>query len=284
MTRNHKFSRLAVVLLPAFSFLTVIGLLAATAGSASAAACGTDNLLAGKKPHLASDMKGDVALITDGNVGPEGAQWDAPVTVTFDQPTGAVTYDLGEARSVSAVVVQADANDVYKISGSLDGAPSSYKPLSEVTNVVSRGHGLRTRAVEFPAATIRYLRVGEASGDNYFSFAEIAAYCKKPSPFPPTFKVVDAPAAQVGQAPPPTTVTSKDGGRSFLLLAVAALGLAWLAYRTIKRGTPAKPPEGGAAEPPTATSDAADTSDKPPGEGGGSSGGGGSGGPTGGAA
>jgi hypothetical protein len=261
MTRN----------LLAYSFFSAFALLAAPAGSASAAPCGTENLLAGKKPHLASDMKGDVALITDGNVGPEGAQWDAPVTVTFDQPTGAVTYDLGEARSVSAVVVQADANDVYKVSGSVDGAPSSYKPLSDVSNVVSRGHGLRTRALEFPATTIRYLRVGEASGDGYFSYAEIAAYCKKPSPFPPTFKIVDAPVAQVGQAPPPTTATSKDGGRSFLLLAVAALGLAWLAYRTIKRGTAAKPPEGGPSEPPTAASDTADTSDKPPGEGGGSS-------------
>jgi hypothetical protein len=168
-------------------------------------------------------------------------------------------------------VVQADANDVYKISGSMDGAPSSYKPLGEVANVVmAKGHGLRTRTVEFPAATVRYLRFGEASGDNYFSLSELQAFCTKPSPFPPALKVVDAPAAQVGQGATPTTATSKDGGRSFLLLAVAALGLAWLAYRTIKRGAAAKPPEGGAsAEPP-----ASEEPEKP-------ADGGGSGGPAG---
>jgi hypothetical protein len=268
MTRNTIFHRLAVVLLPVF------GLFAAAAAPASAAPCGTENVLAGKKPHLASDIKGNVALITDGNVGPEGAQWDAPVGVTFDQPAAAVTYDLGEARSISAVVVQADANDVYKISGSLDGAPSSYKPLGELANVVmSKGHGLRTRAVEFPASSVRYLRIGEASGDNYFSLSELQAFCTKPSPFPPALKVVDAPAAQVGQGQTATTAGSKDGGRSFLLLAVAALGLAWLAYRTIKRGAPAKPPESaGGAEPPPS-----DEPEKPAGEGGT----GGTGGPTG---
>jgi hypothetical protein len=259
MTRNLIKKRLA------FVFLSGFALVAPAARPASAAApCGTENLLAGKKPHMSADIKGELSLLTDGNVGPEGAEWNVPVGVIIETPTGGVTYDLGEARSLSAIVVQADANDVYKISGSMDGSPSSYKPITEIANVVAQqGHGLRTRAVEFPAMTVRYLRFGEQTGDMYYSVSEIQAFCSKPTPFPPKLKVVDIPASAPGAAP--TTVGSKDGGRSFLLLAVAALGLAWLAYRTIKRAPP-KPDGAGEGAAPT---DAPGSSDKPPGEGGG---------------
>jgi hypothetical protein len=238
---------------------------------ASAASCGTEDLVAGKKPYQSQDAKGDLALITDGAVGAEGTQWDAPVVVTLETPAGSVTYDLGEARQVSALVVQADANDTYKVSGSVDGAPGSYKVLAELPNVVDRGHGLRTRTVEIPPATLRYLRVGEGQGDGFYSISELAAYCKKPSPFPPALKVVEAPkAGEAVAAPPP-----KDGGRSVLVLVAALLGLAWLVYRTLHRSKAA----GGGPAPPSAP----DTSSGPgasgesggPGESGGGDGGGG---------
>src|SRR6185295_961530 len=102
----------------------------------------------GKKPHLQTDIKGNVALVTDGAVGGEGSQWDAPVAVTFDTAQSALVYDLGEPRQVGAFFVQADANDTYKISGSLETAPASFKPLVQLANVVDRGHGLRTRNLE----------------------------------------------------------------------------------------------------------------------------------------
>ena len=55
---------------------------------------------------------------------PKGAQWDAPGTVVFlDTPAGSLTYDLGAVRSVSAFVLQADANDSYKIFGAARGQP-----------------------------------------------------------------------------------------------------------------------------------------------------------------
>ena len=54
---------------------------------------------------------------------------------------------------------------------------------------------MRTRAVEFAPATVRYIRVGEAEGDNAFSISEFAAYCKAPTPFPPAMRVVEAPMA-----------------------------------------------------------------------------------------
>jgi hypothetical protein len=238
-----------------------LALLAFPPLAAAAPPCGTENLLAGKKPSATQAVKGDVGLVTDGTVGPEGAEWNAPVTVTLETAGSSITYDLGEPREISAVVVQADANDTYKVMGSLDGSPASFKLLTELANVVNTGHGLRTRATQMPPATVRFLRLGEANGDNYFTVSELQAFCKAPTPFPPGMKVVDSPpvAAQDPQAAPKP---GSDTGRWALLLTAVALALAWLAYKTITRPSTessdaaadaakaAAPPSDKPAEPP----------------------------------
>jgi hypothetical protein len=233
--------------------------LAAYPSMAAAAPCGTENLLAGKKPSASQAVKGDLGLVTDGAAGPEGAEWNSAVTVTLESPTASVTYDLGEPREISAIVMQGDANDTYKVMGSSDGSPTSYKLLTELPNLVNVGHGLRTRAVQVTPTTVRYLRIGDANGDNFFSMSEFAAYCKAPTPFPPGMKIVDAPPP----ASPDAQVTPKPGsdtGRWALLLTAVALALAWLAYKTITRPSSesadaddasAKPAEPPADKPPT---------------------------------
>src|SRR5688500_17310291 len=85
--------------------------------------------------------------------------------------------------------------------GSLDGTPGSYKLVVEVENASDRGHGLRGRSVQIPAMTVRYLRVGEGVGDGFYSIAEFAAFCRVPSPFPPTMRQVQAPLAPVVKRP-----------------------------------------------------------------------------------
>ena len=160
-------------------------------------------------------------MVTDGTVGPEGADWNAPVTVTLENANASITYDLGEPRQISAITMQGDANDTYKVMGSLDGSPASYKLIVELANVVNTGHGLRTRATSVTPTTVRYLRVGEANGDNYFSISEFGAYCKAPTPFPPGMKIVDVPptATPDSQAPRQARVghrplgAAADGGR-----------------------------------------------------------------------
>jgi hypothetical protein len=243
----------------------------AFASMAAAASCGTENLLSGKKPSASQAVKGDVGVVTDGTVGPEGAPWDAPVTITLENMNSSITYDLGEAREVSAIVLQADANDTYKVMGSADGSPASYKLLVELPNVVDRGHGLRTRANQITPTTVRYLRVGDGNGDNFFSVSEFAAYCKAPTPFPPGMKVVDVPpsAAPYSQAPPKP---GSDTGRWALLLTAVGLALAWLAYKTITR--PAKEeaadddvaakPSDKPADPPADPPAGSPPADKPP--------------------
>jgi hypothetical protein len=170
-------------------------------GRADAQTCDTRNLLAGKRPWQWQDLKGDAALVTDGAVGPEGTQWDAPIGIILDTGAGSLTYDLGEPTPISGVYLQADANDTYKIMGSPDGTPGSFKLLVEIDNASDRGHGLRGRSMQFAPVTVRYLRVGEGVGDGFYSISEFSAYCQAPYPFPPTMKVTDAPQAVVNEAP-----------------------------------------------------------------------------------
>src|SRR4030095_5939614 len=104
----------------------------ASAGTAraqmSSAVCGTDNLIANKLPSSRQDIRGDLRLVTDGKVAPEGAQWDAPGAAVFlDPPAGSLTYDLALVRSVSTFFLQADANDSYKIFGATEDTASSSK-------------------------------------------------------------------------------------------------------------------------------------------------------------
>ena len=207
-------------------------------GAARAQTCDTSNLLAGKKPWQWQDVKGNSALVTDGAIGPEGTQWDAPVGVVLDSGAGSLTYDLGAPTPISAVYIQADANDTYKIMGSLDGAPASFKMLVEIDNVSDRGHGLRGRSAQFPPVTVRYLRAGEGVGDGYFSVSEFSAYCQAPYPFPPSMKVTDAPAAIVVEPPwyKFEWWQDKPSARFEMCLAFFAFALLYWGWRVWKAG------------------------------------------------
>jgi hypothetical protein len=216
------------------------------AGTAHAQTCDTRNLLAGKTPWQWQDVRGNQALVTDGAVGPEGAQWDAPVGVILDTGAGSVTYDLGSVTPVSAVYLQADANDTYKIMGSVDGTPGSYKLLVEIDNVIDRGHGLRGRSMQFPPVNVRYLRAGEGIGDGFFSVSEFSAYCQAPYPFPPSMKVTDAPTAIVNEPPwyKFEWWTDKPSARFEMGLAAFAFALLYWGWRVAKAGKETKLPPG----------------------------------------
>ena len=57
---------------------------------------------------------------------------------------GSITYDLGSTRPVASFLLQADANDTYKIFGADVDRPDAYKLLVEIDNVVNTGHGSDT--------------------------------------------------------------------------------------------------------------------------------------------
>lgn len=192
--------------------------------------CTDENLLAGRPPSHWQDIQGNAALVTDGAVAPEGAEWNAPVGVVLATPAGSLTFDLGRPTPVAALFVQADANDTYKIEGSVDGTPGSFRLLADVDNVLERGHGLRSRAIQLPPEVVRYLRVGEGIGDGYFSLSEFAAYCRVPVPFPPQLRETQAPLATVAHQPWYRFAWWDNDASARVEMALAVLALALLGW------------------------------------------------------
>lgn len=235
------FRKLASILI-----LTAVGAgvgprLAAAQALVSSSECTTENLLARRLPVSRQDARGEMRLATDGSVAPEGAQWDAPVVVILETPAGSITYDLGSERPVSSFLLQADANDTYKIFGADQNRPEAFKLLVEIDSVVgTAGHGLRTRTATIDATPVRYLRVGEAQGDGLFSIGEFQAYCHAPNPFPPKLTIVSAPPAKVIEAPwYKFTWWENDASSRFeMALAMGALALLGWGLWLTKKGMP----------------------------------------------
>ena len=204
-----------------------VALAAGQTTTVSAPECDSTNLLAGRMPSAHTEISGDAALVTDGIVAPEGDVWDAPTAVKLADSSASITFDLGRPHKLSALYLQADANDTYEIGGSLDGQPGSFRVLADVANVVDRGPGLRARAVRIEPATVRYLRIGDAAGDGFYSISELAAYCLAPIPFPPVMRTaMDAPpVATPKPAPQPETPPAPPplDGLAIVLAAVLEL-------------------------------------------------------------
>ena len=212
--------------------------------AAGAPECDAANLLAGQMPAAQAEVRGNPALVTDGTVAREGTAWDAPAAVTLASHAASITYDLGEPRKLGAFYLQADANDTYKIAGSRDGQPGSFRVLAEIANVVDHGPGLRARAVRIEPVIVRYLRIGDAEGDGFYSVSELAAYCLAPTPFPPPMRTLDAPVAVAPQFPrtpavaEPTTSATRRFGWLEILLGVAIVLLAGAGIARRRKGAP----------------------------------------------
>ena len=191
--------------------------------SSAVPACPAGNLLAGKLPVAWQEIARDRALLTDETVANEGAVWDASLAALFETGASTVTWDLGEVVRVRLLAIQADANDTYNIWGSLDG--KDYKVMGQIDPVT--GHGLRMRTIDVGGMAARFLRVGEGKGDGSYSVSEVAAYCQTPTPFPPQFKVTDAPAATAPKSYLDYWNTDTSARWEMILAILAAILLWW---------------------------------------------------------
>jgi hypothetical protein len=193
--------------------------------------CPDTNLLAGRSPTHWQDAPGDKRKLTDGKVTPEGAQWNSTPAIVFDTGAGVVTYDLGAAYPLQAVLVQADANDVYHLWGSTDGR--QYTRLPDVP-IAEGVHGLRTRTISLGGQPVRWLRFGEGVGDAAYSLSELQAFCRLPTPFPPKLTEVPAPPAIVN-----TPFWNNESSALWeLILAILGFALLVLNRELAVRGTP----------------------------------------------
>jgi hypothetical protein len=142
------------------------------------AAAEPQNLLAGRKPIRSEGVR-NVLRLTDGLLSNEGDMWLTDVTSRFTSAHSVVEYDLGSPQTLRCVMVQADNNDVYYLSGSLDG--QNWAQLWRVG--AETGAGMRVRATKLDLS-VRYLRLSATGGDALYSVSEIAAYSECPVPWP----------------------------------------------------------------------------------------------------
>jgi len=220
----------------------VLACLAMSMGSSTALAqepaCPDGNLLAGRSPIFWQDINGETKFVTDGVAAVEGAQWNANgLTAVLDSPAATLTYDLGGVVMLRALNIQSDANDVLQLWGSLSPDQGTFKPIGQV-DPVEGVHGLRTRQVELAGTALRYLRIGEGTGDNAYSIAELQAFCNRPTPWPPVMERREAAAQQGGGS---TRFWNDHTSRWWeMLLALIVGGLVYWDYRLKEDGTPKK--------------------------------------------
>jgi hypothetical protein len=137
------------------------------------------NLLEGTKPIRSKGVH-NAGRLTDGEISQDGDFWNTQMTARVEH-TGFVEYDLGEPMPVSNLLIQADNDDRYLVSGSMDG--EIYGSLWEAAPVHARG--LQQRTADQLGATARYLRIAPAGGDRNYSISEIQAYAERPAQWPP---------------------------------------------------------------------------------------------------
>ncbi|MHB8797165.1 MAG: discoidin domain-containing protein [Thermoanaerobaculia bacterium] len=175
------------------------------------------NLLLGR-PAAGPGLAGAPAA-TDGLLAMEGASAaDAERSgraVRMLDPSAHFVVDLGAARSVGALLLQADAGDDYRIEGSSDG--TTWSGLVRIEAGDAAG-GLRTRrAPVVPPREVRFLLVHAEGGDGRYAVGELAAYSQPPPSW-------SAPATS--PALPRTGPTEGDqlvAARALLALAAALL-------------------------------------------------------------
>ena len=137
------------------------------------------NRVAGR-PVTASGGAEHAERITDGTLAPAGDFWNTALTALLPSPESYIAIDLGEELPIAAAFIQADNNDRYLLSGSVDG--SSFVPLWEAPPV--RGSGLRVRTTDAISGRARYLRLSAAGGDGAYSVSELQVFSAVPAAWP----------------------------------------------------------------------------------------------------
>ncbi|MBV72069.1 MAG: hypothetical protein CMH52_12145 [Myxococcales bacterium] len=188
--------------------------------------CPQGNLLRGKKPVEMKDTR-LITRLTNNTASSEGSPWNGVQSAIMANGQSQVTYDLGQSTQISALSIQADNNDTYVVSASVDG-----KTYAPVWTVPKHPHsGLRTRLTQGLSQTARYLRFEPgAEGDGSYSISEIQAYCVLPAVWPPAV-IMPLPTAKTNKA-------SRKQRIAFKKLAVISVGFILLLMLLLNRRSP----------------------------------------------
>jgi hypothetical protein len=171
-------------------------------------------LLRGRAPTRSGGVT-HVARLTDGIAALPGDPPRTDLTSLFGSPDAFVVYDLGAETPVDCAAIVADADDVYAIALSADGA--TFTPLWTLPPAAD-DTGMRLRTVRDLHASGRYLRLAASGGDGVYAVAELSVAAACPPRWPPVLA--------------PLHGTPIDRSLRIKIWAFAALAAAYvLAYR-----------------------------------------------------
>lgn len=190
--------------------------------AASVSAAGAGNLL--RRATITKKQGAPNAeRMADGTAPSDGDLWNTKYTAVLGA-TGAVEWDLGMLRPIGAARIQADNNDTYILSASVDG--ERWAPLWTARSV--EVPGMQTRTSEPLSVEARYIRLTAVGGDSMYSVGELEL-------FESVQELVGAKLNRIPLPPPPKPVPPPpfDSG---LLVAIAAAGYgAYLLNQARKR-------------------------------------------------
>lgn len=208
------------------------------AGALIVATGPTSNLLRSARVTR-SDGAPHVARMADGVASEDGDVWDSPQSAVLDK-AGVVEWDLGSVRPVGALRIQADNNDRYLVSVSLDGSRWAVLWVAQPVDLP----GVQTRTAPPVSAQARFVRLTAEGGDSMYSVGELEL-----------FETQAALAAEKltrvkPKPPPPPPPAPPFNSSFFVVLGVAGL-VAWYFWNEKQRSraaqAAAKPPEPPAA-------------------------------------
>lgn len=187
-----------------------------------------------------SDGCPNVARMADGVASTDGDVWDSPRAALL-AVSGVVEWDLGAVEPVSALRIQADNNDRYLISGSVDGTTWSTIWVAQAVELP----GVQTRTSPEFTTQARYLRLTAEGGDSMYSVAELELFDSQAA-------LSGAQLQRIAPPPPPPPAPAPPFDSAWLVVfgvTAAVIGyLRWVMARNRKAAAPpAEPPP---AQPP----------------------------------
>jgi len=188
----------------AAALLAALALSQPAAAQVSSGTCPSGNLLGKGKVTASLDVTGFIGLVSDDAVVSEGTEWSTPQAIKLATNAGSITWDLGAAYPIRAVLLQGDANDTYSFKVSEDG--QSFHEVWAVPTMVHVGHGMRTRSTLLQGVSARFIRIGEPTGDEFYSLSELQVMCDVPTPWPPPLRKVEGTPAQAPVFVPQTLI------------------------------------------------------------------------------
>lgn len=204
-------------------------LLSAVLASADGGARPTSNLLRTAKVTR-SDGAPNVARMADGVASEDGDTWDSPRAALLSA-SGTVEWDLGSPRPVAVLRIQADNNDRYLVTGSLDG--TSWYPVWVAGPVELPG--VQTRTSPGLSTQARYLRLRAEGGDSMYSVGELEAFESQ--------QALDAEQlTRVKPPPPPPPAPAPPFNSSFLVVFGVAAVVAAYFWSEKRRNVNTPPP------------------------------------------